>query len=293
MTAVTARAAGVERVIVASPRPAPTTLAAAAIAGADAFLAVGGAQAIAALAHGTETVRRVDFVCGPGNRWVTAAKQVVFGTVGIDSLAGPSELLVVADETSDPRTVAADLLAQAEHDVDALPVLIATSERVASSVDAELDAQLDALGESCARESLRNGFATVARDQDQIVELCDALAPEHLAVMTERPEELGRRLRQCGALFLGAAAGEVLGDYGAGPNHVLPTGRGARARGGLSALDFVRVRTWLEMDSGPEAEQVTRDAVRLAELEGLTAHARSAACRLAPAAGNAGGHRRS
>ncbi len=279
MTGVTARTAGVARVFVASPRPAAVTLAAAAVAGADRVLAVGGAQAVAALAYGTESVPPVDFVCGPGNRWVTAAKQIVFGDVGIDGLAGPSELVVVADGDADAAMVAADLLAQAEHDVDALPVLVTTSPAFADAVDDELTRQLTELGETCAAESLQRGFAVVARDLNEALEVADALAPEHLALHVPDPAAAARRVRHCGALFLGSNAAEALGDYGAGPNHVLPTGRGARFQGGLSVLDLLRVRTWLASENTDEASSLARDAARLARLEGLEAHARSAELR--------------
>ena len=277
MTAATARAAGVERVVVVSPKPTACTLAAAALAGADELWAVGGAQAIAALAYGTESLEPVDFICGPGNRWVTAAKKLVYGDVGIDGLAGPSELLVLADETADPATVAADLIAQAEHDADARPILVTTSARLADEVDGELELQLEALSDATARQAIDQGFAVVARDLDEALRVSQSVAPEHLEVLMSEPQTIGRRLRHAGALFLGSVAAEVLGDYGAGPNHVLPTGGGSRFRGGLSVLDFVRVRTWLELDPSDERfPDLVDDAARLARIEGLEGHARSA-----------------
>jgi phosphoribosyl-ATP pyrophosphohydrolase/phosphoribosyl-AMP cyclohydrolase/histidinol dehydrogenase len=281
MTAVTARAAGVREVWVASPRPAPVTLAAAAVAGADAFLAVGGAQAIAALAFGAGAVPPCDVVVGPGNRWVTAAKQLVAGRVGIDMLAGPSELVVVADAAADPALVAADLLAQAEHDVDARVTLIALDRSLAETVEAELARQLGDLPTAAtARAALQHGACVLARDLDQAVELCDRLAPEHLQLALRDPAALAARLQHYGALFLGEAAAEVLGDYGAGPNHVLPTSGAARQRGGLSVHDFLRARTWLEIDDPRAAAELAGDAARLARLEGLEAHARAAERRL-------------
>jgi phosphoribosyl-ATP pyrophosphohydrolase/phosphoribosyl-AMP cyclohydrolase/histidinol dehydrogenase len=284
MTAVTARVAGVERVWVASPRPAPVTLAAAAVAGADGVLVVGGAHAIAALAYGFEGFEPCDVVVGPGNRWVTAAKKLVSGRVGIDMLAGPSELVVLADETADPAVVAADLLAQAEHDPDALPVLITTSENLATAVEMELDRQLvDLPTREVAEAALGNGFITVAPDMETAVLLCDRLAPEHLQVMTEGGDEVAGRCRHWGGLFVGAGSAEVLGDYGAGPNHTLPTGGVARHNGGLSVMDFLRVRTWLEIDDAGAARQTIEDSVALARLEGLEAHARAAERRLDPA----------
>ncbi len=281
MTAVTARAAGVREVIVASPRPAPATLAAAAIAGADALLAVGGAQAIAALAFGCPPLAPCDAVVGPGNRWVTAAKQLVAGQVAIDTLAGPSELLIIADDTADPRTVAADLLAQAEHDTDACAVLVTTHPPLLDAVERELAAQLAALPTAAtARAALTNGFAVLARDLSDAVAIADRFAPEHLEVMTRDAESLARRCTHFGAVFIGPGAAEVLGDYGAGPNHTLPTGGAARSAAGLSVLHFLRTRTWLRIDDPAAARPLTLDTARLARLEGLEAHARAAEARL-------------
>jgi phosphoribosyl-ATP pyrophosphohydrolase/phosphoribosyl-AMP cyclohydrolase/histidinol dehydrogenase len=281
MTAVTARVAGVESVVVASPRPTLATLAAAAVAGADAVLAVGGAHAIAALAHGFDGFDPCDVVVGPGNRWVTAAKQLVAGQVGIDMLAGPSELVVLADEDADAAMVAADLLAQAEHDPEALPVLVTTSQLLASAVEAEIDDQLaDLPTREVALAALENGFVTVAPDMETAIGVCDRLAPEHLQVMTMNSGEVASRLRHWGGLFVGAGSAEVLGDYGAGPNHTLPTGGVARYRGGLSVMDFVRVRTWLEIDDAGAARETIEDSITLARIEGLEAHARAAEKRL-------------
>jgi histidinol dehydrogenase len=281
MTAAVARVAGVEGVIVASPRPAPVTLAAAHVAGADAVLAVGGAQAIAALAHGVEGIDPVDVIVGPGNRWVTAAKQLVSGLVGIDMLAGPSELLVLADRSADPAVVAADLLAQAEHDVDALPILMTTHEPLVAEVERELEAQLATLSTAAtAREAVARGFAVVVASLEDALLLVDRLAPEHLELELEDAPTVAARIRNAGAIFIGSHAAEVLGDYGAGPNHVLPTGTTARYTGGLSVLTFLRMRTWLRIDDPTAARQVIEDAVALARLEGLEGHARSAARRL-------------
>lgn len=281
MTAITARVAGVGEVWVASPRPAPVTLAAAAVAGADGLVAVGGAHAVAALAFGAGPVPACDVVVGPGNRWVTAAKQLVSGRVGVDLLAGPSELVVLADSTADPALVAADLLAQAEHDPDALPVLVATDGGVVAAVESELARQLEGLPtRATAAAALDNGFAVVCADLDEAAAVCDRLAPEHLQVLTGDPAGVGSRHNQWGALFLGAASAEVLEDYGAGPNHTLPTGGSARFSGGLSVLHFLRVRTWLELEPGAGLEGLARDAAALARLEGLEAHARAAERRL-------------
>lgn len=281
MTAVTARAAGVETVWVASPRPAPMTLAAAFVGGADALLAVGGAQAIAALAYGAGPVPACDVVVGPGNRWVTAAKKLVAGDVGIDMLAGPSELVVLADGGADAAVIAADLLAQAEHDDDAVPVLVTTDGALADRVDAELALQLATLPTAAtARRALDNGCAVIAPDLDAAIAACNRLAPEHLEVMLGDAWAVAPRLRHYGGLFVGGHAAEVLGDYGAGPNHVLPTGRTARHTGGLSVMTFLRVRTWLEIPSLEGAAELVRDVVALARHEGLEAHARAAEKRL-------------
>jgi len=283
MTAVTARVAGVERVWVASPCPAPATLAAAAVAGADGLLAVGGAHAIAALAFGFDALEPCDVVVGPGNRWVTAAKKLVSGRVGIDILAGPSELVVLADHTADPAIVAADLLAQAEHDPDALPVLITPSEGIAVLVDKELNRQLaDLPTREVAETALGKGFVTVTPDLETAVSLCDRLAPEHLQIMTERPDEVAGRCRHWGGLFIGAGSAEVLGDYGAGPNHTLPTGGVARHTGGLSVMDFLRIRTWLEIDDADAARQTIEDSVALARPRGPCEGRGAAVGRLRP-----------
>jgi phosphoribosyl-ATP pyrophosphohydrolase/phosphoribosyl-AMP cyclohydrolase/histidinol dehydrogenase len=276
MTAVTARAAGVGTVVVACPRPEPVVLAAAAVAGADLVLAAGGAQAVAALAHGTESVPACAAVVGPGNVWVTAAKLLVEGTVRTDGAAGPSELVVVADRATDPGLAAADLLAQAEHDPLARPVLVALDDALVDEVRRELGRQLaDLPTAEVARRALQGGCAVRARDAAEAVDLCNRLAPEHLQWMAgsgEAPDGL----TAYGGLFLGAGAAEVLGDYGAGPNHVLPTGGAARLRGGLWVGDFLAVRTWLRIDDPAAAADLAADAGRLARLEGLAAHARAA-----------------
>ncbi len=281
MTTVTAKAAGVGEVWVASPRPGDLTLAAAAIGQADALVAAGGAQAIAALAYGVAGIPACDVIVGPGNKYVTAAKQLVTSQVGIDMLAGPSELVVVADDSADPATVAADLLAQAEHDPDAVPVLVALTASLVDKVNDELDRQLESLPTATiARRALQNGGAIVVADIQQAIAFCDDLAPEHLELMVRNPDQVAEKFQSYGALFVGSATAEVLGDYGAGPNHVLPTGGTARFSGPLSVQDFLVGRNWLQMEPGPEADAVAHDAVALARLEGLEAHARSAERRL-------------
>ncbi|MFT5783025.1 MAG: histidinol dehydrogenase [Candidatus Krumholzibacteriia bacterium] len=277
MTAVTAKAAGVAEVWVASPRPGDITLAAAAIGQADSLVAAGGAQAIAAMAYGVEGVPACDVIVGPGNKYVTAAKQLVTGQVGIDMLAGPSELVIVADDSADPAMVAADLLAQAEHDPDAVPVLVALASSLVAAVKAELELQmLDLPTANIAALALQNGGAIVVADIKQAIEFCDDLAPEHLELMVSNPDQVAKKFQKFGAMFLGSNSAEVLGDYGAGPNHVLPTGGTARFTGPLSVQNFLVGRTWLQMDPGRAADAVISDSIALARLEGLEAHARSA-----------------
>jgi phosphoribosyl-ATP pyrophosphohydrolase/phosphoribosyl-AMP cyclohydrolase/histidinol dehydrogenase len=278
MTAVTARAAGVKDVWVASPRPTPITLAAAAVAGADGFLVAGGAHAIAALALGAGPLPACDMVVGPGNRFVTAAKQLVFGRVGVDMLAGPSELVVLADDSADDAVVAADLMAQAEHDPEAFPVLVTTDPDLPGRVRDCLAEQLATLPTAdIATPALRGGGAVVVGDMTQAITACDALAPEHLQLSVRDPGAIRDLLAHYGAVFVGEGSAEVFGDYGVGPNHVLPTGGTARFSGGLSVFTFLRIRTWLHID--PPTGLIA-DVAGLARLEGLEGHARAAEARL-------------
>ena len=284
MTAATACAAGVATVIVASPRPTQVTLAAAAVAGADVLVALGGAQAIGVLTFGARVgaewvLPRCDVVVGPGNKWVTAAKHIATRYTMIDMLAGPSEVLIIADETADPRLVAADMIAQAEHDADAAAVLVTTCEGLVARVERELMLQLEGLSTAAtARAALReNSYVIVAGSLDEAVAASEAIAPEHLEVMTKDAEGVARRLKQYGAVFIGSRSAEVFGDYGAGPNHVLPTGGLARSVGGLSVLNFMKVQTYLVMTEG--GEKMRADAAGLARLEGLEGHARAAEAR--------------
>lgn len=273
MTVTPARIAGVTSVWVASPRPSQLTLAAAWVAGADGLLAVGGAQAVAALAFGTVTPS-CDLIVGPGNKYVTAAKKQLFGEVGVDGLAGPSEILVIADQHADAALVAADLLAQAEHDVDAIPALITTSADLADRVDAEIENQLaDLPSASVARAAMDNGVCVIVEDLMRAAGVSDTLAPEHLAIHTSDPRATALLVRNYGSIFVGDTAAEAFADYGAGPNHVLPTGGGARYSGGLSVMTFLKASTWLTID---KPEDLIEDTARLARLEGLEAHARSA-----------------
>lgn len=283
MTAIAARVAGVDSVWVASPRPAPITLATAAVAGADGLLTAGGAHAIAALAFGVGPIPPSDVVVGPGNRYVTAAKKIVCGEVAIDMLAGPSELVVLADRTADPATLAADLLAQAEHDDDALPLLVTTHADLVREVEAELERQLGTLPTAqTARNALSNGGAIVCDSMDEAITACNQLAPEHLQLSLSDPESAISRLRHYGGLFVGEQSAEVFGDYGVGPNHVLPTGRTARSVGGLSVFNFLRVRTWLRLGAAVDKDRLIDDSAWLARNEGLEAHARAAEMRRTP-----------
>jgi phosphoribosyl-ATP pyrophosphohydrolase/phosphoribosyl-AMP cyclohydrolase/histidinol dehydrogenase len=220
-------------------------------------------------------------IVGPGNRYVTAAKQLVAGAVAIDMLAGPSELTILADDTADPGNVAADLLAQAEHDPDAVPVLVTLDPTLLDRVEVELVRQLrDLPTAETARLALANGGVIVVASVDDGVAACDAIAPEHLQLDLREAAAVAPRLAHYGALFVGTGAAEVLGDYGAGPNHVLPTGRTARSTGGLSVYTFLRVRTWLRIDDRAAALPLIEDAVWLGRAEGLEAHARAAERRL-------------
>src|SRR6202789_964752 len=285
MNAIPARVAGVTRVAVVTPAGGgkinPLVLAAARRAGVREIYRVGGAQAVAALAYGTRTIAAVDKIVGPGNAYVAAAKREVFGRVGIDSIAGPSEILVVADGANNPDWIAADLLSQAEHDPSSQSILITADAGFATKGEAAVERQLATLPrEKIARASWTDyGAVIVVGKLDDAAALVDAIAPEHLEIATAQPELLLARVRHAGAIFLGRHTPEAMGDYIAGPNHVLPTSRSARFSSGLSVLDFMKRTTLLSLDDrainalGPEA-------IALAEAEGLEAHARSIAARL-------------
>ena len=285
MNAVPAKVAGVERVAMVVPTPdgkiAPLVLAAAQIAGVDEIYRVGGAQAVAALAYGTETIAPVAKIVGPGNAFVAAAKRQVFGTVGIDMIAGPSEVVVVADGDNNPDWIAADLLAQAEHDTAAQSILITDDAAFAEAVVRAVEAHLQTLPRAeIARASWRDfGAIVLLRSLDEAPALVDRLAPEHLELAVADPEAMSLKIRHAGAIFLGAYTPEAVGDYVAGSNHVLPTARSARFSSGLSVLDFMKRTSLLRCD----AESLSRlgAATRtLAGAEGLEAHARSVSIRL-------------
>ena len=285
MNAVPARIAGVRRVAMCVPSPGgelnPLVLAAARRAGVSEIYRIGGAQAVAALAWGTATIAPVDRIVGPGNAYVAEAKRQVFGQVGIDSIAGPSEVVVLADAANDPRRVAVDLLAQAEHDEAAQAILITDDAAFADTVAAAVTAELATLPRAAiAGASWRDhGAVIVVRAWAEAAALVDRLAPEHVQIMTREPEALFARIRHAGAVFLGPFCPEAVGDYVAGPNHVLPTGRTARFASGLSVFDFLKRTTWVAADAAA-LDRVGPAAIALAEAEGLQAHARSIALRL-------------
>ncbi len=281
MTVIPARAAGVKTVWVASPGPKVEILAACAVAGADFLLGIGGAQAIAALAFGAGDVPACDVIVGPGNAFVTAAKRLVSGQVRIDMPAGPSEYVVVADGSADPACVAADMLAQAEHDPDAMVALVALDEKTALGVQRELAAQLaDLPTADIARRALQNSFFTVAPDVETAISICDLIAPEHLSVMAPNAGKIASKLKNYGALFIGSKTAQALGDYGAGPNHVLPTGGAARSFGGLSVFNFLKISTWIHIEDLGKAQTLYAEAADLAEMEGLKAHRNSLLIRI-------------
>ena len=285
MNAIPARVAGVARIAMCVPTPDgvlnPLVLAAARRAGVAEIYRVGGAQAIAALAHGTATIAPVDRIVGPGNAYVAEAKRQVFGRVGIDAIAGPSEVVVLADAANDPRHVAVDLLAQAEHDEAAQAILITDDgtfgERVAAAVTQELATLPRAAIAAASWQA--HGAVIVVRDWDEAIGLVNRLAPEHLQLMLRDPTAVFAGIRHAGAVFLGGFCPEAVGDYVAGPNHVLPTSRTARFASGLSVFDFLKRTTWVEADAAALA-RVGPAAIALAEAEGLDAHARSIALRL-------------
>ena len=285
MNAIPAKVAGVDRLVMVTPTPGgaanPLVLAAAAIAGIDEIWRVGGAQAIAALAYGTGHIDRVDVIVGPGNAWVAEAKRQLYGVVGIDMVAGPSEIVVVADRDNDPAWIAADLLSQAEHDPTSQSILFTDDAGFADAVAAEVEAQLGRLQtEATARKSWAdNGAIITVASLDEVPALTDRLAPEHLELAVSDPQRLFDRVRHAGSVFLGRHAPEAVGDYVAGPNHVLPTGRRARFASGLSVLDFMKRTSFISLDAAAIAA-IGPAAVALARAEGLPAHAASVAARL-------------
>jgi len=275
----------VPRVAMVVPSPGgemnPLVLAAAHLAGVSEIYRIGGAQAVAALAYGTQSVPAVAKIVGPGNAYVAAAKRQVFGTVGIDSIAGPSEVLVIADQNNDPEWLAADLLAQAEHDSAAQAILMTDDARLVAQVEAAVARQLAALprGNIAGASWETFGAVIVIRALDEAVPLADRIAAEHVEIATGEPEKLARRIRNAGAIFLGKHTPEVIGDYVAGSNHVLPTARSARFSSGLGVLDFMKRTSILKLDAA-SLSALGPAAMTLARAEGLEAHRRSVAIRL-------------
>jgi histidinol dehydrogenase len=285
MNAVPAKVAGVPRLVMVVPSPGgelnPLVLAAAELAGVDEIYRIGGAQAVAALAYGTATIAPVAKIVGPGNAYVAAAKRIVFGRVGIDMIAGPSEVLIVADKNGNPDWIAADLLAQAEHDGSAQAILMTDNEDLASATERAVEGQLKQLPRGVvAAASWRDfGAMIIVRDLDEAVPLVDAIAPEHLEIATADADRFAERVRNAGAIFIGAHTPEAIGDYVAGPNHVLPTARSARFSSGLGVLDFMKRTSILKC--GPEQLRALGGAaIALGNAEGLEAHARSVSIRL-------------
>jgi len=286
MTAIPARVAGVREVILVTPpgeggAVSSPTLVAADIAGVDRIFCVGGAQAIAALAFGTESIPRVDKICGPGNIFVVLAKKMVYGTVGIDGLQGPSEVVIIADENASAEYCAADLLAQAEHDTSASAILITTSRRLAAEVSQEVERQLASLTRrKVAEESLAGrGMIAVVASVDEAIELANLYAPEHLSLMVDKAEAYIDKITNAGCIFIGNSSTVVLGDYVAGPSHVLPTGGTARFGSPLSVADFVKFMNLVKIDEA-SLKQLGQAAVVIARAEGFDAHARAVERRL-------------
>jgi len=285
MNAVPAKVAGVGRVVMVVPSPDgklnPLVLAAAQLGGVSEIYRVGGAQAVAALAYGTATIAPVAKIVGPGNAYVAAAKRLVFGKVGIDMIAGPSEVLVIADDTGNAGWIAADLLAQAEHDVNAQSILITDSARLAAEVERAVESQLATLPRAQIARASWNDFGAIilVKGLDDAVPLANAIAAEHLEIMTADPEALSARIRNAGAIFIGPHTPEAIGDYVGGSNHVLPTARSARFSSGLGVLDFMKRTSILKC--GPEQLRALGGAAMiLGKAEGLDAHARSVGLRL-------------
>ncbi len=285
MNAIPAKVAGVERLVVVTPTPKgqinPLVLAAAHLAGVDEVWRVGGAQAVAALAYGTQRISPVDVITGPGNAWVAEAKRQLFGVVGIDMVAGPSEILLIADGQNDPEWTAADLLSQAEHDPAAQSILITDDPMFADMVADRIGVELAMLPSARVAAESWNTHGTIIEvaSLDEAPALANALAAEHVQIATDNPEKLFKQIRHAGSVFLGRMTPEAVGDYVAGPNHVLPTGRRARFSSGLSVLDFMKRTSFVQLDEAA-LQAIGPAAIELANAEGLTAHARSIEVRL-------------
>jgi histidinol dehydrogenase len=278
MSVIPARVAGVKNVFVFSPKIQPVTIVAADIAGADKIYKIGGVQAIAAMAFGTKQIPKVDKIVGPGNKYVAAAKKEVFGTVGIDMIAGPSEVLVIADDSANPAFIAADLLAQAEHDIDARANLITLSKSLADKVQSQIKIQLSKLStKDIAVKSIKKGNIILVDSLDEAIGLSNLIAPEHLELQIKNPEKIISQLVNYGSLFIGEYSAEVFGDYCSGPNHTLPTGGAARYTGGLSVKEFVKTLTYQK--ALKRNDNLINISSTLAKAEGLDAHRNAAEIR--------------
>jgi len=286
MCTIPAKVAGVDEVILCSPPRTnssihPAILVAADIAGIDEMYKAGGIQAIAAMAYGTESIKPVDKIVGPGNKYVTAAKKLVYGAVGIDFIAGPTEVMIIADDSANPAYIAADLLAQAEHDVNASPILVTDSKILAEKVLEHVKSQLQILSTAAiAKESIKNNGTIILVDNlDQSIEIANKKAPEHLEIQVHNENTLIPRLRNYGSLFIGEYSVEAMGDYSSGLNHTLPTNGGARYTGGLSVKDFVKIQTTLRVDK-KGVNSIGAAAKHMGEIEGLAGHANSVDIRI-------------
>jgi histidinol dehydrogenase len=279
MCVIPAKVVGVKNVIVCSPKIKPATIVAADIAGADKIFNIGGVQAIAAMAYGTKSIPKVDKIVGPGNKYVTAAKKEVYGQVGIDFLAGPSEVLIIADNLAKPKLIATDLLAQAEHDPNAQSILITTSRKLALQVNKEIGLQLNNLStQETAEQSLKKGLIIICPSIKEAVDISNKKAPEHLEIQVRNPQEWIGKMVNYGSLFIGEYSAEVFGDYCSGTNHTLPTGSSARYTGGLSVKDFVKILTYQKITK-QGSKKLIPIASELANIEGLDAHKKSAEAR--------------
>lgn len=272
MSVIPAKTAGCKEIIVCSPKIKPVTIVAADIAGADRIFNVGGVQAIAAMACGTKQIPEVDKIVGPGNVYVNLAKKEVYGKVGIDFIAGPSEVLIIADETANPSFIAADLLAQAEHDVNAIPVLLTTSKNIAKKTKIELKTQLSKLKtREIAEKALKNGKIIVVKNIEKAIKIANEKAPEHLELQIKDAKSYISKCRNYGSLFIGDYSAEVFGDYCSGPNHILPTAGAARYSGGLSVKDFIKIQIYQKV-TRKGLKKLIPTASKLSEVEGLYAH---------------------
>ncbi|HBH18544.1 MAG TPA: histidinol dehydrogenase [Cyanobacteria bacterium UBA9579] len=273
MSIIPAKVAGVKEIIVCSPKIQPITIAACKLAGVDKIFRIGGVQAIAAMAYGTETIPQVDKITGPGNKFVTAAKKEVYGICGIDFLAGPSEVMIIADETANPDFIAADLLAQAEHDKEAEAYLITTSRELAEKVLNKVNEFLTKLETSdIASLSIQKGLIILVANLAQAIEIANKKAPEHLEICFDKSDNYINEFKNYGSLFIGNYSAEVFGDYCSGTNHILPTNGIARYTGGLSVFDFVKIQSFQQISKQAAQSKLCEVASKIAQLEGLYAH---------------------